>query len=76
MWAQEWGALIDDVIPYPDSANVDVTNVLKEQAFSMHFCIAIICKASILDYVLLCFRLFYLCITFKFVSANLLSNQD
>ena len=44
MWAQEWGALIDDVLPYPNSAKVDVTNALKEQVLRMHICIPIVSK--------------------------------
>ena len=44
MWAQEWCALIDDVIPYPNSAKVDVTNALKEKVLRMHNCIPTVSK--------------------------------
>ena len=31
MWAQNWGNLLRDVLPFPNHTKADVTNALREQ---------------------------------------------
>jgi hypothetical protein len=36
MWAQEWTARLDDLLPYPNVPMVNITGKLEEQQFTIH----------------------------------------